>query len=528
MLKFNNNHIFTGYLKQLLSSFSIPSCKIYTREFAKYLEEHGEEDPRVLKSFDNINDDRLAVRINYLKNDELYHYLWKPTSKNARLGLDSAQWKRSANIYYSADKTIPGLTRQLKSPGIAYDTKTHEYLGEYLRFMRDYFNINLMSMYNCFTDKIYNNVYFSFLLNAKADKTEHIKILFDSQEPEYRLYALPVKLFSEYTIAVDCEQGIEMFCGLYNTALDMSARAEELAARTYQRVHKTLFRQPFIYDKLSTKYWSDDTDFISDDNGNKIGIRTDAFTRWDLTCREKDIKLFIKVPVSCRSSITILEGDFRGYNDHKYSADANIWTYSNNRSILNFSTKDVGDINDSTFKPISKLQLLEFNTGESYPFADRLIEYLCSSAILPIDEIPDNIKRVQHVMNQNNHYFMIDGLWEDKMQNIVYDYIMNSGPVEAITVGDDKENDPDNYGKKISAPEDYRYKTRQALIDRRQGLHRRLGHSSKSTLYDILGYIDKDAEKWYASWELDSVNANKSTVKDSIQNVDIYDGLYDI
>lgn len=525
MLKYNNNHIFTGYLKQLLSSFNLPACKVYTKEFAEYLEKHGEEDPRVLKSFDNINDDRLAVRISYLKNNELYHYFWKQTNQATRLGLDTAHWKRSADVHYSNDKFIPGLTRHLKSPGIAYDTKTHEYLGDYLRFLRDYYNVNLMSLYNCFTDKIYNNVYFNFLLNPKAAKDEQVTALFDAQEPEYRLYALPVKLFSEYTIAVDCDQGIEMFCGLYNTALDMSAKAEDLAARTYQRVHKTLFKQPFLYNKLCAKYWSDDTDFISSENGNKIGIRTDIFTRWDLTCREKDLKLFIKVPVSCRSSITVLEGDFRSYNDCVYAPANGTWKYTNNHCVLNFNTRDSIDLNNYAFSPISKLQLLELNTGESYPFADRLIEYLSGSAITSIDEIPDNIKRVQRVMNQNNYYFMIDGLWEDKMQNIIYDYIMNSGPVEAIIVGDDKENDPNNYGKRISDPKEYKHKTKQILIDKRQGLHRRLGHTSKSMLYDILGYVDKDAEKWYASWNLDG---NKAVVGTSLQNVDIYDGLYDI
>jgi hypothetical protein len=641
MFRYNNNHIFTGYLKQFLSSFNLPTCKIYTDEFAKYREQRGEEDPRVLESFDTIfrgsgedaNSIRTAVRINYLKNNELYNYFWSTSNGKS--------WKRSSDVFYSSDKAVHGLTRSLNSPGNQYDTITHEYLGEYLRFLRDYHNINLMSMYNCFNDKIYNNVYFNFVLANDSSVT------FNAKDPAYRIYAIPVKLFSEYTIAIDCSQGIELFCGLYNTSLEVSGQAGKLAAKTYMKVNKTLFNQPFLYNKLNIDNWSAADDFTTSARGqlNLTQIHTDTFTRWDLANREKDLRLFIKVPTSCKSSITILEGDYRVFNAAKHASAVNvkydevgrtIWTYDttlktfktriggeeyvlgisndstftgvspikasadpyyvqfvtdkaelasgaitnavqpivgdtykyklalyhsnnekvyyldgnvlsncytdgnmtskyhfastenaenginvfientgsgyylaytinnitkyinvspgavyqNNHSVLNF--KGV-DLNNYSFKPISKLQLLALNTGESYPFADRLVEYLSGSAITPIDEIPDNIKRAQRVMEQNKNYFYIEGLWEPKMQNILYDYMMSSGPIVAT-----------NDGK---------------LLDKRTGVHPRLGFTSKSTLYDVLGYVDKDAEKWYASW----INENNAArVKDSIQNVDIY------
>jgi hypothetical protein len=175
--------------------------------------------------------------------------------------------------------------------------------------------------------------------------------------------------------------------------------------------------------------------------------------------------------------------------------------------------------------PISRLQLLALNTGESYPFADRLVEYLSGSAITPIDDIPDNIKRAQRVMNQNNNYFKIDGLWENKMQKILYDYAMNSGPIEVITIGDDEEIDPDNFGKQIQKPKEYTYKTKKVIKDTHTGYHKRLGHANKSLLFDVLGYVDKDIEKFYASWKKVDSDAQ---VNNTIQNVDIYDGLYDI
>ena len=139
MFKYNNTHIFTGYLKQFLSSINLPACKVYTREFAKYLEKHGTEDPRVLESFDTT-DSRASTCINYIKNNELYNYFWNTSNDKV--------WKRSSEVFYSDEKTVRGLTRKLNSPGIQYDTITHEYLGEYLRFLRDYYHVNLMSMYN--------------------------------------------------------------------------------------------------------------------------------------------------------------------------------------------------------------------------------------------------------------------------------------------------------------------------------------------------------------------------------------------
>jgi hypothetical protein len=65
------------------------------------------------------------------------------------------------------------------------------------------------------------------------------------------------------------------------------------------------------------------------------------------------------------------------------------------------------------------------------------------------------------------------------------------------------------------------------LIDERQGYHTRLGHTCKSTLYDVLGYVDKDTEKVYSSWRKEK-ETGKAHVANNIQNVDIYNGLYDI
>ena len=546
MFKFDNSHIFTGYLKQMLSSFNLPVCKVYTKEFEDYHNQHGKEDPRIIESFDTIEyydskssakKKRVAMRVNYLRGHEIYNYFWNYDQNKPNLNHNNTHWQTASNSFYAEDKNIFGLTRTLNSPGGLYDTVTHEYLGEYLRFLRDYYNVNLMSLYNCFSNKICNNIYYKHKIktvnqdfniyeeesSVNQAQTE-IQRVFDSRDPKFHIYALPVKLFSDYTIAIDCSQEIEMFCGFYDTSLDLSSKASNLIQRTYTKVNHMFFKQPLLFDKLNVKYWNFDQDSsIQEGKYFPQLVSDDVITRWDIVNREQDLKLFIKIPSSCKSSITILEGNYKGFNDVRYVPpgvympdgrlfDSSIddegsaqtvksWRYDQNHLVLNFENNF--SLNDSKFTPVSKLQLLAFNTGESYPFADKLIEYLAGSVITPIDEITDNIKRTQKVMNQNQHYFKIDGLWEDKMQKIIYDYMMNSGPVEVIKTDGE----------------------RNKLIDKRRGYHLKLGHTSKSTLYDVLGYVDREAEKWYASWE---EKDGKAIVKDNIQNVDIYDGLYDI
>jgi hypothetical protein len=496
MLKYNNTHIFTGYLKQLLSSFNLPTCRIYTRDFANYYRQYGSEDPRVLSSFKEIDETRPGIHIDYLKNNEICSYFHEYTSANV---TTTGTWKQNTSLDFDPEKSVPGLTRNLNSSGITYDTKTHEYLGDYLRFIRDYYNINLMSLYNCFNNKLCNNLRYEYKNNSYSS-------IFDSQDPNYRIYMIPVKLFAEYTIAIDSASGIELFCGLYNTNLDLieDVKAIDLAKRTYQKVNKTLFKQPFIYNKLTVENWSHNLDITVDKTFKK-----DIYIREDIAVREKDLKLFIKIPTACRSTITVLEGNYLGFNDVCYltegQVDHNILSYQSNHNTLNFQVPSRHNLNDLHFKPISKLQLLELNTGDSHPFADRLIEYLVGSATTPIDDIPDNIKRAQKVMNQNGYYFKIDGLWENKMKNLLYDYVMNSGPIKI------------HDGKAVDA--------HSGIDPINNGYHPTQGHNSKSTLYDVLGYVDKDTEAWYACWKTDK---NKAVIKNNIQNIDIYNGLYDI
>lgn len=525
MLHFNNNHIFTGYLKQFLSSFNLPTCRIYTAEFEKYYYEHGYEDPRVIEStapiaLSSVDSDKMrpAVGITYLKNGSAQQYFWDTSDWRNRTDKPATKyWKSNKTIHYNGNKIL-GLTKTLKNPTTLYNYQTHEYLGDYIRFLRDYENINLMSMYNCFSNRLCNNI--QVTLEWK-DTTNNItkSVAINAYDNNYKIYMLPVKLFENYTIAIDCYQGVEMFCGFYNEKLDFSAEAEYLMKQTYVKNPKTLFSQPFIYDKLDVKYWNWEKE-------KAIVGSTDKLLRSELAVRESELKLFIKVPATNTSSIVVLAGDYCNFNDSLYTRSSTKgWQYEVNSAVINFETNktyelsELPELNSRKFKPISKLQLLALNTGISYPFADRLVEYLVANVILPTDVTPDNIKRLQKVMEDCGYSFQIDGIWEPKMQMILYDYLMNSGKFTAVTLRD-KDGQPilDKYGQPITK-----------VKNERKGNLKQIGQKARSEFYDVLGYVDKDAEKLYASWEIttnEKTGKKQVTAKTTLENVDIYNNLY--
>jgi hypothetical protein len=288
---------------------------------------------------------------------------------------------------------------------------------------------------------------------------------------------VPVKLYQKYTIAIDSNMPIEICCGFYGAYLDTKNVSTTLSKITYQKINSSTFSKPFIYDKLT---------------GDKLNA--EEIELLNIAQNEDDLKLFIKVPINNKSSITILEGDYLGYNDSLYDPKSEV--IRQNRTITNFfEGKDdlpktvefdedylYAPLNNREFKPISKLQLLMMNTGVSYPFADRLIEYLSENAITKLDRLPDNIKRAQTILssapysnNTKKYNSDVYGLWDDKLSIYLYDSVVNN----------------DNINRKYS-----------------------------TLKHDLLGYIDKDTEK------LVTRKNNKTKVVESISKIDLYTNMY--
>ena len=429
MINFNENSVKSNFIKQLLHSFNLPSIKVYKEELKDWVE----------------NND-LYIKDNYICK------AYFDESNNL-------QFKRL--LPYVFNSSIRNYTKNLKIDSLLYDSHTHEYLGEYLRFIRDYKKLDLMSMYNCFSNNLVDELDYHYFIYDEEDRS---KDFFKIKHKNYKIYMVPVKFGCKYTISITSDTPYELFCGFYNKGyVSKNVQITEgenvvkrtLPSLTYQFVSKSNFNEPFIYDKL----------LLLDNNGNKL------FEGNPLSQYEPYLKLFIKIPLNSNSSITVLEGSFINYNDWAYKkyrnkqnqVKENPILISHNKSICNFEfLKD----EDKNINLISNLQLQFLNSGTSHPFADRLWEYLSENAVTNIEDISNNIKNLQDNLirrydnskdlevkvgtriDENNNtvpvleptqgknmsglpYYINYGIWENKYKYILYDIAKEEGLINS-------------------------------------------------------------------------------------------------
>lgn len=358
MIKFNDNNIIVGYINQLLATYNLPTFKIYK--------------------------DRIFKGVNYLYNGKIMRAN-KTKIKTETNNITESDFKfvcyysedfRKLVYYKDNNKLINyNLVDHLPIDNLTYNANTHAYLGNFLRFISDYEGINLLSLYNCFSNEMPKN------LNIELSKT-----IFNSEDNNYKIYSIPVKFFKNYTIAIESDTPVEITCGFYNNNISYNVE-KELNEITYQKFPNMRFNQPVLYSKI-----------------NNIDVTEKHMLA------EKDLKIFIKLSSSTNSSIVILEGDYRNKSNNVL-LDPNTSTKGLISNIVKHNNSDTMN---------SKSQLLAINSGISYPFADRLIEYLVKNVVANNDDVADNIKRFQqYLFKYKNITIKNYGIWDNNYSKII-------------------------------------------------------------------------------------------------------------
>lgn len=317
-----------------------------------------------------------------------------------------------------------------------YDSKTHYYLGQYLRLYRDLHGVDLMPLYNCVTNEYITDL--DFDSNVTFSSTNGIKginkIL--KENTSYKILSVPIKFGQTYSIGLSSESPISLLPIIYSDKGFLERPTEQL----YQLINasgksitinkpRTAIRDPFI---IKTPSWNDiifHSNFIEDlYQGNAA-----SFTQ-----HEKYLRLLIKIPSSVETSVVVLEGDYSldSATEDYYLSKINVFQNINTPTPSGYNIEYVGDVPESKFKLISPLSLLQMNDKQIYAFSNTLIEYLLLNVITPADNIKENVERIQQYMrsveNQRVNEVVpfrqhtVPGVWNFEMRKYLFELTKKS------------------------------------------------------------------------------------------------------
>lgn len=215
---------------------------------------------------------------------------------------------------YVFGKFYKGFTTNFINKQNYYNTDLHEALGNYLRFYNDYYNIDLMPLYNCFSNRYIDN--FSLPIYLKDGK-----IIGSASKTDIRLFAIPVRNNSTYQIAIE-SLGITLRAQLaYFDGTNLLSLSSDVLP---SYVITSSFDNPYV-----------------------ININLESFDK----TFERYLYLFVEIPAENTSSIVILER----YSDNDFCLNP-VLLRTNSYSQKAFSDKLLQYLTGNAITPITEFQ----------------------------------------------------------------------------------------------------------------------------------------------------------------------------
>lgn len=301
---------------------------------------------------------------------------------------DFAKYEIINNYTFGEDS--PGMTQTFISNSSYYDSNTHKFLGEYLRLLNNYYNINLMSLYNCYNCISTDNI----TINPNATDGQYVT---DNISLTTKVLLVPIKFNKTYTIAMDCSEPILLkavvyrggsLVKLYDVHTKISFLSNAIGDKPI-KINNSSFNKPFYF---NVKHEYDSTNDCLDTDMKLQNVHRFC----------NDLYLAIQVPTKYNSTVTVLEGQ---YNNEMHSIVSDIKiTESEDMQMFDNALPSVPS-------------LLHINDGNQHPFSDKLISYLLQNTIDTREIIKENISSIQSLINYNPTYA---GMWDNKLRYLLY------------------------------------------------------------------------------------------------------------
>ena len=281
---------------------------------------------------------------------------------------------------YLPGRFYPKFTEAFIAEQDFYDTKIHEWLGRYLRFLRDIKEVDLMPYYNLFSE--------SYIPNMRIDEDGPYSIVQDL----YKVAKIPIKYNKTYTIAIDCPSQVWV-CPIFLAKDNILVYKGDTGDSDISITEKFLENRNLSITKVNTSF-KDPFTFSVPYKGK---TEKDEYDYYQF---ERNLYMLIQIPANNQSSIVILEGDYTNSNSNPNNI---INMEELNSKITNHKLNDV---------LTSKLTLLQMNNQVKYPFSNRLIEYLLGNAIDCNEENGDNVERIQKRLPFTFLNKFVYGVWD--------------------------------------------------------------------------------------------------------------------
>ena len=220
---------------------------------------------------------------------------------------------------YIREKFYPGLTTNHISSNSEYDSKTHYYLGQYLRYQRDINDLDLMAYYNCWCGEYSDSIRIRNLsLTEKATIYTGEVISDNKNQDGYKLLKIPIKYNQKYTIFINSNTPFIIGYLYCNGDVILNKKAE------FKYINRCSFEDPYLYDGVSNLIETSGDTTVSSDSEYIY---------------ENYLTMIIQLPVTTSNKILILEGDYKNNKLVSWYKTANInierivnknWDFSQN------------------------------------------------------------------------------------------------------------------------------------------------------------------------------------------------------
>lgn len=339
---------------------------------------------------------------------------------------------------YNINEYFPGYTKYFINKSDYWDVEAHRYLGDYLRTLRDVYNLDLMPFYNCYDGETINNLYLSMSWKDDEDHSKGYDVNINEVEKEqdftdrYRVFAVPIKFNTPYQIALQCVTNVLIAPVIWDDRQLKIAKNQndpnrltpyiDLLKNKYSRnISGMYFNKPYIFEGVSSEM-EDVTITTNKLNENKSGFITYQLDKNTLYNLERHLYLLIQIPTTCVTSLSVIEGNYNFGACEKYINYSEV--QENHNNLIDYY------INNSY---VSVPELFKVNDGTIYAFSDRLLEYLTLNTIDNQDKIEINILDTQRKLYEDEDKHT--SIWNDELRMNLYNKYMSMSDNDLENIG---------------------------------------------------------------------------------------------